>query len=47
MHVSDFNFATMEIRHLVAAYATVFILQGGYFLWMALNWRKLNSKKSF
>jgi len=32
---------TMEGRHLVFAYAAVVLIQGGYFLWVVLNWLKL------
>ena len=33
---------TMEGRHLVFAYASVALLQGGYFAWVVMNWLKLN-----
>ena len=32
---------TMEGRHLVFAYAAVILIQGGYFAWVAAQWRKL------
>lgn len=32
---------TMEGRHLVFAYAAVVLIQGGYFVSVLLNWRKL------
>ena len=38
-----FNLSTLEHRHLLAAYATVLIVQGGYFLWIAKEW--LRTKK--
>jgi hypothetical protein len=34
-----FDFSTMEERHLLASYATVFVIQGGYVAWMIWNWR--------
>jgi hypothetical protein len=42
MHSSDLRFDTIEIRHLVFAYAVVFLVQGGYFAWLAVRWRKMN-----
>jgi hypothetical protein len=39
-----FDTSTMESRHLLAVYAAVLLIQGGYFAWMARNWLKL--KKS-
>ena len=41
---SLFDLSTMEHRHLLAAYATVLVIQGGYVGWIAWNW--LHSKKS-
>jgi hypothetical protein len=35
---SFFNFSTMQNRHLLASYATVLIIQGGYVGWVAWNW---------
>ena len=32
---------TMEGRHLVFAYASVFLIQGGYALWLLTAWLKL------
>jgi hypothetical protein len=37
---------TMEGRHLVFAYVTVFLLQGGYATWVAYNWLKLGRGRS-
>jgi len=37
---SFFDMSTMEERHLVYSYAVVFLLQGGYFAWIAANWRR-------
>jgi len=37
---------TLEGRHLVFAYATVILIQGGYFLYVASRWLKLRSKGS-
>jgi hypothetical protein len=33
-----FNFSTMEHRHLLAAYAAVVGIQGGYFAWVLRAW---------
>jgi hypothetical protein len=33
-------FATLAQRHLVYAYCTVWLLQFGYAIWLALQWRK-------
>jgi hypothetical protein len=33
---------TLEGRHLVFAYASVILIQGGYFLWTLRNWFKLD-----
>ena len=35
---SLFDMSTMEHRHLLVAYATVLIIQGGYVGWIAWNW---------
>lgn len=35
---SFFNLSTMEHRHLLAAYATVVIIQGGYFILVLRGW---------
>lgn len=35
---SFFNISTMQHRHLLFAYATVLVIQGGYFGWIALSW---------
>ena len=37
------GFDTIVGRHLVFAYATVFLVQGGYFSYVAWQWLKLNS----
>ncbi len=42
MHLSDFNLHTMAIRHLVAVYAVILVVQFGYFAWILRNWRKLD-----
>jgi hypothetical protein len=34
---------TLEGRHLVFAYASVILIQGGYFVWVIRNWLKLNA----
>lgn len=39
------GFDTMEGRHLVFAYATVFIIQLGYFGWVARQYFKLGLAK--
>jgi hypothetical protein len=36
---SLFDTSTIEGRHLLAAYAVVFLLQGGYFAWIVAGWR--------
>jgi hypothetical protein len=35
---SFFDTSTMANRHLLAVYAIVLIVQGGYFGWIAWNW---------
>jgi hypothetical protein len=35
-----FSLKTLESRHLLAAYADVLLLQGGYFLWIAYQWSR-------
>jgi hypothetical protein len=35
---SFFDLSSMEHRHLVAAYAVVLGVQGGYFVWTLRNW---------
>lgn len=35
---SFFDVSTMEHRHLLFAYATVLVIQGGYCAWIAWNW---------
>lgn len=43
---SFFNLSTLEHRHLLAAYATVLTIQGGYFLWVLRGWlRTKNPRK--
>jgi len=34
---------TIEGRHLVFVYASVILIQGGYFLWVVSQWLKLRS----
>ncbi len=48
MHVSDFDLHSLAIRHLVAVYAVILLVQGGYFVWIARNWLLLTrtAKKS-
>ena len=41
MHFDGWN--TIEGRHLVFAYAVVMLIQGGYFGWIIIQWRKLAS----
>ncbi len=43
---SFFSLSTMESRHLLASYAVVFLLQGGYFGWVAWNWRLSKKPRS-
>jgi hypothetical protein len=33
-------FHTLSERHLVYAYAAVFVLQFGYAIWLTVEWRK-------
>ena len=42
---SFFNFSTMEHRHLLAAYATVLLIQGGYALWIAKEWLRTKNPR--
>ena len=46
MHFDGWN--TIEGRHLVFAYAAIFLIQGGYLAWMIRGWLQLNreSEKS-
>jgi hypothetical protein len=37
---SFFDISTMAHRHLLAAYATILIIQGGYFGWIVRNWSR-------
>ena len=39
MHFDGWN--TIEGRHLVFAYAAIFLIQGGYFAWMIRSWLSL------
>ncbi len=45
MHASDFDFHLLAIRHLVAVYAVILVIQGGYFAWVARSWLALNRSK--
>ncbi len=45
MHLSDFNFHSMAIRHLVAVYAVILLVQGGYFAWTLRGWFKLDRER--
>jgi len=42
-HFDGWN--TMEGRHLVFAYASVLLIQGGYFLWIVRGWLKLDAEQ--
>ena len=46
MHFSRAFLATMEGRHLVLAYATVILLQGGYAAWVTTQWLRLRTRQS-
>ena len=46
MHLSDFNFHTMAMRHLIAVYASILVVQAGYFLWVAHQWTRLSAQKA-
>lgn len=37
---------TMEAHHLLAAYTVVWVVQGGYALWIASQWRALRRQDS-
>ena len=37
---------TMAGRHLVFSYASVILIQGGYFVWILLDWLKLRRSGS-
>ena len=39
MHFDGWN--TIEGRHLVFAYAAIFLIQGGYLFWMIRSWLSL------
>jgi len=36
---------SMEQHHLLAAYIAVWLIQGGYFTWIALQWRRTNKPR--
>ena len=38
-----FDLSTLEGRHLLASYALVFLLQGGYFARLIRNWRNVRN----
>jgi hypothetical protein len=42
---SFFNVSTLEHRHLLAVYIGVWVIQGGYFSWIAWNWRKVKEPR--
>jgi hypothetical protein len=42
---SIFDLSTMEERHLVAAYAVVFLVQGGFFASIVWGWRSLKKPR--
>jgi hypothetical protein len=41
MHFDGWN--TLEGRHLVFAYASVILIQGGYFVWVVRSWLKVTA----
>ncbi len=43
MHFDGWN--TIEGRHLVFAYTAIFLIQGGYFLWMIRSWLSLGNQQ--
>jgi hypothetical protein len=43
MHFDGWN--TIEGRHLVFAYAAVLLIQGSYFSWIIIQWKKLTSSE--
>lgn len=38
------HFDTMQARHLVLAYAAVWLIQGGYLAWLLRSWIKSTPK---
>ncbi|WP_174243055.1 hypothetical protein [Granulicella sp. L60] len=42
---SFFDFSTMPHRHLLFAYMTVIVIQGGYFVWILRNWLRTKSPR--
>jgi hypothetical protein len=40
VHFDGWN--TLEGRHLVLAYASVFVIQGGYLIWIASQWLRVS-----
>ncbi len=40
-----FDLNTLEGRHLVLAYASVILIQGGYALWLLRNWMKVSKEQ--
>jgi hypothetical protein len=43
---SFFDLSTMEERHLLASYAVVLLVQGGFLLSIILGWRALKNPRS-
>lgn len=42
---SFFDLSTMEERHLLASYAVVLLVQGGFFLSIVMGWRALKKPR--
>ena len=40
-----FDMHTLDGRHLVLAYASVILIQGGYFLWILRGWLRVNAEE--
>jgi hypothetical protein len=40
-----FNLSTMEHRHLLLVYLTIWVVQGGYLAWIARNWLRTKSPR--
>jgi hypothetical protein len=46
MNLSWMFGSSMEARHLLYAYVTVWIVQGGYFAWTLTQWLRLRKPRS-
>ncbi|ADW68307.1 hypothetical protein [Granulicella tundricola] len=46
MHLDRGFLNSMEGHHLIAAYALVVLIQGGYVGWIAYTWRKIGKPQN-